>query len=170
MNLFRRAFLQAAAPSAAAAGSAKAAASAPSGSPRRQPGCGAAVGVADLEGDPRFARAVAPAWELEGEYARPSRGDRRPRFAHGNDLPADPKLRDVLVAPRVHDVLSAVASAGPLDTALTRGTSDRYGRISQRGPRADRLANRPLPRDAEFRPKPFMATLQTFIGAATRQG
>jgi len=87
-----------------------------------------------------------------------------------SDLPADPRQRDEIIARQVHDVLSAVASAGPLDNVLTWGLSDRYSWISQMFPRADKLPNRPLPLDREFQPKPFMATLETFTGAATRHG
>ena len=64
------------------------------------------------------------------------------------------------------DVLQAISAAGPIDTLLTWGLSDRFSWISQMFPRADRLPNRPLPLDADFQPKPFMATLERFTRAA----
>lgn len=83
------------------------------------------------------------------------------------ELPGDVAERDAIVARQVDDVLSAISSAGPLDTILTWGLSDRYSWIPQMFPRADKLPNRPLPLDAAFRPKPFMATLEKFTRAAT---
>ena len=82
------------------------------------------------------------------------------------DLPAPIEERDAIVAAKVRDVLQAISAAGPIDTMLTWGLSDRFSWISQMFPRADRLPNRPLPLDADFQPKPFMATLERFTRAA----
>ena len=82
-------------------------------------------------------------------------------------LPGDLSERDAIVARRVTDVLAAITSAAPLKSILTWGLSDRYSWINQMFPRADHLPNRPLPLDADFRPKRFMDVITKFTGGAT---
>ena len=82
------------------------------------------------------------------------------------ELPAPIDERDAIVAAKVRDVLQAISAGGPIDTLLTWGLSDRFSWINQMFPRGDRLPNRPLPLDADFQPKPFMATLERFTRAA----
>lgn len=82
------------------------------------------------------------------------------------DLPAPIDERDAIVAAQVRDVLQAISAGGPIGALLTWGLSDRFSWISQMFPRPDRLPNRPLPLDADFQPKPFMATLERFTRAA----
>lgn len=71
-------------------------------------------------------------------------------------LPAPEAQRDAIVAKRVNDVLSAISSEVSLRSIVTWGLSDRYSWINQMFPRPDRRPNRPLPLDADFRPKSFM--------------
>lgn len=82
------------------------------------------------------------------------------------DLPAAPAARDAIVAAQVEAVLEAVTAPAPLDTLLTWGLSDRFTWMTQTLPRADHIPNRPLPLDADFQPKPFMATIERFTRAA----
>ena len=77
-------------------------------------------------------------------------------------LPAPAAERDAIVAQRVQDVLSAISAPAPIGTLLTWGLSDRYSWISQMFPRPDHTPNRPLPLDAGFQPKPFMAAIEKF--------
>jgi endo-1,4-beta-xylanase len=82
------------------------------------------------------------------------------------DLPAAPAERDAIVARQVAELLEAVNAPAPLGTLLTWGLSDRFTWMTQTLPRPDRVPNRPLPLDAEFQPKPFMATIERFTRAA----
>jgi endo-1,4-beta-xylanase len=81
-------------------------------------------------------------------------------------LPGAVADRDAMVAKRVNDVLTAIASSGPIASILTWGISDRYSWINQMFSRGDKLPNRPLPLDAEFKPKPFMDIITKFTKAA----
>jgi endo-1,4-beta-xylanase len=82
------------------------------------------------------------------------------------DLPGDPAERDAIIARQVDALLSAASAPAPLDKIVTWGLSDRYSWIPYMLPRWDHLPNRPLPLDADFRPKPFMATIEKFTRAA----
>jgi endo-1,4-beta-xylanase len=82
------------------------------------------------------------------------------------DLPGDPTERDAIVARQVEALLSAASAPAPLDKIITWGLSDRYTWITYMLPRADHLPNRPLPLDADFRPKPFMAAIEKFTRVA----
>jgi len=77
-------------------------------------------------------------------------------------LPTPIAERDAIVARQVSDILSAISAPAPIGALLTWGLSDRYSWISQMFPRADHTPNRPLPLDAEFQPKPFMAVIEKF--------
>ncbi len=81
-------------------------------------------------------------------------------------LPAPMDERDAIVARHANDALSAITASGPLDNLLTWGLSDRHSWISQMFPRHDGLPNRPLPLDADLRPKALMSTLDRFTHAA----
>ena len=82
-------------------------------------------------------------------------------------LPGAVPERDAIVAKRAGDVLAAISSEATLKSILTWGLSDRYSWINQMFPRGDRLPNRPLPLDADFRPKPFMDAITKFTREAT---
>ncbi len=82
------------------------------------------------------------------------------------DLPAAPAERDAIVARQVEALLAAVNEPQPLGTLLTWGLSDRYTWMTQTLPRPDHLPNRPLPLDADFQPKPFLAKIEKFTRAA----
>ncbi|HLJ00699.1 MAG TPA: endo-1,4-beta-xylanase [Bradyrhizobium sp.] len=82
-------------------------------------------------------------------------------------LAASQAVRDMIVAKRVDDVLSAISSDVPVRSILTWGLSDRYSWINQMFPRGDHLPNRPLPLDADFQPKPFMNVISKFTREAT---
>jgi endo-1,4-beta-xylanase len=82
-------------------------------------------------------------------------------------LPGPEAERDAIVAKRVNDVLTAITSEAPLRSILTWGIADRYSWINQMFPRGDRLPNRPLPLDADFRAKPFMDVINKFTREAT---
>jgi endo-1,4-beta-xylanase len=82
-------------------------------------------------------------------------------------LPGPEAERDAIVAKRVNDVLTAITSEAPLRSILTWGIADQYSWIDQMFPRGDHLPNRPLPLDAEFRPKPFMDVITKFTREAT---
>jgi endo-1,4-beta-xylanase len=82
-------------------------------------------------------------------------------------LPASVTQRDAIVAKRVNDVLAAISSETTLRSILTWGLADRYSWINQMFPRDDHLPNRPLPLDADFRPKSFMDAIAKFTREAT---
>jgi endo-1,4-beta-xylanase len=82
-------------------------------------------------------------------------------------LPAPEAQRDAIVAKRVNDVLSAISSEVSLRSIVTWGLSDRYSWINQMFPRSDRLPNRPLPLDADFRPKSFMDAIAKYTREST---
>jgi len=82
-------------------------------------------------------------------------------------LPGAVPERDAIVAKRAGDVLAAISSEATLKSILTWGLSDRYSWINQMFPRGDHLPNRPLPLDADFRPKPFMDAIAKFTREAS---
>ncbi len=69
------------------------------------------------------------------------------------DLPNDLATRDRLVAKRYEDYLSVALAEPAVIAVLTWGLSDRYTWLSNRKPRSDGAPVRPLPYDAELRPK-----------------
>jgi len=83
-----------------------------------------------------------------------------------HQLPASIKERDDITSRRVRDLLETVTAAGPLDSLLTWGLSDRYSWIPYVFPRKDGLANRPLPLDSDFRRK-TMTCFSAFISATS---
>lgn len=77
-------------------------------------------------------------------------------------LPGAIGQRDARVAEMARTFLSAVAEVTPPSAILTWGISDRYTWVPMYFSRGDGLANRPLPLDADMRPKPLMAVLEQF--------
>ena len=77
-------------------------------------------------------------------------------------LPGEVATRDARVAETARTFLSAVAEVIPPSAILTWGISDRYTWVPTYFTRGDGLPNRPLPLDADMRPKPLMAVLEHF--------
>jgi endo-1,4-beta-xylanase len=76
-----------------------------------------------------------------------------------NKLSADLRERDLQVAARADTFIRAIASEAPLAALLTWGITDRFTWVPMYFKRSDGLPNRPLPLDADYRPKPFMQVL-----------
>lgn len=77
-------------------------------------------------------------------------------------LPADPVTRDRAAASLVSSFLNAIASVRPPKAIVTWGLSDRYSWVHETFPRKDKALGRPLPLDADFKPKPMMAVLDRY--------
>jgi endo-1,4-beta-xylanase len=77
-------------------------------------------------------------------------------------LPASTSERDRLAAKHVDSFLSALTAAGPIDTLITWGITDKYSWIHETFKRSDSAVSRPLPLDAEYRAKPMMDVIQRF--------
>ena len=69
-------------------------------------------------------------------------------------LPSNVEERDQLVAKQYQDYLSFMLQFTSLTTIVTWGLTDRYTWLARAHPRADGLAVRPLPYDADLNPKP----------------
>lgn len=79
-------------------------------------------------------------------------------------LPAPQAERDRVSARHVETFLKAITSAAPLQAVITWGITDKYSWIPEHFKRQDRLPNRPLPLDENYRSKPMMdviASLRT---------
>ena len=68
-------------------------------------------------------------------------------------LPANPAIRDRIVAGVYEDYLSAALSEKAVTTVVVWGITDRISWLSTQNPRADGAAIRPLPLDANLKPK-----------------
>jgi endo-1,4-beta-xylanase len=68
-------------------------------------------------------------------------------------LPANPAIRDRIVAGVYEDYLSAALSEKAVTTVVTWGVTDRISWLSNHKPRADGAAIRPLPLDANLKRK-----------------
>lgn len=77
-------------------------------------------------------------------------------------LPGPPALRDMLAAARAYDFLRAIHAAARPAAVLTWGITDKYTWVPLWFKRSDGLANRPLPLDDGYRPKPLMRVLEHF--------
>jgi endo-1,4-beta-xylanase len=77
-------------------------------------------------------------------------------------LPAPSAERDAAAARHVRTFLSALSDAGPIDSIITWGITDRYSWIPEHFKRRDGLPNRPLPLDENYKPKPFMDVIRSF--------
>ena len=76
--------------------------------------------------------------------------------------PADAAQRDRTAAALVSTFLEAVVSAKRPKAIVTWGLTDRYSWIHETFPRKDDARARPLPLDADYRPKPMMAVLERY--------
>jgi endo-1,4-beta-xylanase len=68
-------------------------------------------------------------------------------------LPANPAIRDRIVAAIYEDYLSAALSEKAVTTVVIWGITDRISWLSTKNPRADGAPLRPLPLDANLKPK-----------------
>jgi endo-1,4-beta-xylanase len=78
------------------------------------------------------------------------------------DLPAQPSVRDAVVATRAFDFLEAIFAATRPAAILTWGITDRYSWIPMWHKRPDGMINRPLPFDENYRPKPLWFVVDYF--------
>jgi endo-1,4-beta-xylanase len=77
-------------------------------------------------------------------------------------LPGPPDLRDLMVAARAHDLLEPLFAAARPAAVACWGISDRYTWVPMYFKRKDGLANRPLPLDQDYRPKPLWQVIDYF--------
>lgn len=77
-------------------------------------------------------------------------------------LPADVATRDRAAASLVATFLDAIVSVRRPKAIVTWGLSDRYSWVHETFPRQDKARARPLPLDADFKPKPMMAVIDRF--------
>lgn len=85
------------------------------------------------------------------------------------DLPANNLVRDRIVARAYEDYLSVALDERAVIAVLTWGLSDRYTYASEFYPRADAAPVRPLPLDADLKPKlAWQAIARAFDGAPKR--
>ncbi|HEV7258750.1 MAG TPA: endo-1,4-beta-xylanase [Bosea sp. (in: a-proteobacteria)] len=80
-------------------------------------------------------------------------------------LPRDRAIRDDIVASRVRAFLQAVGDVCRPEAVLTWGISDRFTWVPIWFRRKDGEPNRPLPLDANYRPKPMMRVIREFTRA-----
>lgn len=80
-------------------------------------------------------------------------------------LPGPPGLRDAIVAAKAYDFLDAIFAAARPTAILTWGITDRHTWVPIWFRRRDGLANRPLPLDEAYRPKPLMRVIEHFARA-----
>jgi len=86
-----------------------------------------------------------------------------------SELPGDVSGRDAAVAKLYGDFLKRVLRRKSVRAVLTWGTSDANTWLNGRHPRQDGLRKRPLPFDAEMKPKPaFYAMLDAVNSAPAR--
>lgn len=83
-----------------------------------------------------------------------------------NNLPADPAVRDAAIASHTRAYLDAVLESPAVLGVLTWGLSDRRSWLNQDLPRDDKLAQRPLPLDADLKRKPMWAAIAAAFDAA----
>ena len=79
-----------------------------------------------------------------------------------NDLPGPIAVRDAIVAARAHDFLEPIFAAARPEIIATWGITDRYTWVPMWYKRRDGLPNRPLPLDADYRPKPLWSVIDYF--------
>ncbi len=79
-----------------------------------------------------------------------------------NRLPADVDQRDRRVSECARKFLTALSEAGPLDSVLTWGITDKYTWVPMYYKRSDGLKNRPLPLNEQYAPKPLLAAIAQF--------
>ncbi|WP_083269130.1 endo-1,4-beta-xylanase [Bosea vaviloviae] len=81
-------------------------------------------------------------------------------------LPADIATRDRAAASLVSTYLNAVTTARPPKAIVTWGLCDRYSWIHETFPRRDTAKARPLPLDADYKPKLMMNVLNRYRRSA----
>lgn len=81
-------------------------------------------------------------------------------------LPPDVETRDAAVALRAYEMLDAVTAAVVPREVMTWGLVDTFTWVPMYFKRADGLANRPLPLDRAYRPKPLMRVIERFCDTA----
>ena len=86
------------------------------------------------------------------------------------DLPGDVEARDARVADVTKAYLDLTLSYGATSDILTWGLVNRFSWLQQFKPRADGLANRPLPFDDDYAPTPMAFAIKDAIEAAPMQG
>ncbi len=79
-------------------------------------------------------------------------------------LPGPVPVRDSIVAARAYDFLDAIVAAARPAFIGTWGITDRYTWVPTWYKRKDGLPNRPLPLDADYRPKPLWSVIDYFCG------
>ena len=79
-----------------------------------------------------------------------------------NKLPADHYERDEIVASRARDFLDAIGAVCRPEAVLTWGITDQFTWVPIWFSRDDGEPNRPLPLDANYRPKALMRVIQDF--------
>lgn len=79
-----------------------------------------------------------------------------------NLMPSPEIERDGLIAQRVKDFLEAIGAAKRPEAVITWGISDKHTWVPMWFTRDDGTPNRPLPLDADFKPKPVMQVIQDF--------
>jgi endo-1,4-beta-xylanase len=85
-------------------------------------------------------------------------------------LPADSRRRDAAVGDIYARYLETVLNHPAVKSVITFGLSDRYTWLQEDYPREDAAARRPLPFDAELRPKPaYRALRRALAGAPPRR-
>ena len=77
-------------------------------------------------------------------------------------LPADEGVRDRIVAEKADALLGSIFEVVRPKAIVTWGISDRYTWVPIWFSRGDKLKNRPLPLDANMRPKPLMDVIQRY--------
>ena len=88
---------------------------------------------------------------------------------HDKNLPADPVIRDREVAALGRRYLDLMLEYPQTSTVMTWGMNDRQSWLQGRWPRADGLAKRPTPYDANLRAKQLRdAMAAAFVAAAPR--
>jgi endo-1,4-beta-xylanase len=83
-----------------------------------------------------------------------------------NRLAGDVIRRDLQVAARADDFIRAISAGAKPAAVLTWGISDRYTWVPMYFKRSDGLANRPLPLDESYRPKPLMQAIDRIRAGA----
>jgi endo-1,4-beta-xylanase len=78
------------------------------------------------------------------------------------ELPGEIGERDARVAALADRFLGAVCEVVRPKAILTWGLSDRYSWVPTYFKRADGKPNRPLPLDAEFKPKPLFDVIEAY--------
>jgi endo-1,4-beta-xylanase len=86
-----------------------------------------------------------------------------------NKLPGPIEVRDALTAARTYEMLDAVFSVTRPSAVITWGITDKRTWVPMWNKRDDGMPNRPLPLDADYRPKPMLRVIEHFCrGPGTR--